>query len=172
MELYLGLGSNLGDRMGYLQRALDRLWPLVCITAVSPVYETVPWGPEPDQPLFLNACVAAETSLPPAILLHSLKQLERAIGRSDAHQKWGPHTIDIDLLFYGDWVLKIGARTIPHRQIKQRPFVLVPLADVAPAFVHPVHQQSVTELLAEVDTEGVNRYSETLVPSSICTVAV
>lgn len=164
MQLYLSLGSNLGDRLGYLRQAVGGLRPFMTITSLSPIYETTPWGPEPDQPFFLNACLGAETSLAPDILLPAIKQLELDLGRNTAG-KWGPHEIDIDLLFYGDWVTKVESRTIPHRQIRKRPFVLQPLADIAPDFIHPIHQRTIAELLAEVDTNGIARSSESLTPS-------
>ena len=156
MQLYLSLGSNLGDRSAYLQAAVDGLRPFMTITALSPIYETVPWGPEPDQPLFLNACIGAETTVAPDVLLPAMKQLEQALGR-DTDVKWGPHEIDIDLLFYGAMVTAVGKRTIPHRQIRKRPFVLIPLADIAPHFIHPVHNATISDLLAEVKTNGVSR---------------
>ena len=171
MELYLSLGSNLGDRLGYLRQAVDCLWSCMTIDTLSPVYETVPWGPNPDQPFFLNACIGATTTLPPKLLLGMIKQIERALGRSEAG-KWGPHEIDIDLLFYGDWVTNVGSRTIPHRQIRQRPFVLFPLADIAPDFTHPVHNLTIADLLTEVDTSGVTRIPEALTGTPVLQVAL
>lgn len=161
VQLYLSLGSNLGDRWQHLQRAVWELRPLMTITSLSPVYETIPWGPVQDQPCFFNACLQAETLLPPEILLPAIKTLERDLGR-DQTEKFGPHEIDIDLLFYGDWVVQVGKRTIPHRQIRKRPFVLIPLADIAPHFVHPVHQMTITDLLAEVKTDSVMRLPDLL----------
>ena len=154
VTLYLSLGSNLGDRWQHLQHAVWALRPFMTLTAASPVYETIPWGPVQDQPCFYNACLKAETFLPLDVLLPSIKQLERALGR-DQSEKFGPHEIDIDLLFYGDIVREIGKRTVPHRQIRKRPFVLRPLADIAPEFVHPVHQMTIQELLTEVSTDSV-----------------
>ena len=154
VQLYLSLGSNLGDRWQHLQRAVWGLRPFMAIAQISPVYETIPWGPVQDQPCFLNACLQAETLLPPEILLPSIKQLERELGR-DQTERYGPHEIDIDLLFYGKLVTQVGQRTIPHRQIRQRPFVLIPLADIAPDFIHPVHQMSINQLLAEVNSTGI-----------------
>ncbi len=161
VTLYLSLGSNLGDRWQHLQRAVWTLRPLMTITAASPVYETIPWGPVQDQPCFYNACLKAETYLPLDILLPAIKQLERELGR-DQTEKFGPHEIDIDLLFYGSIVREVGKRTVPHRQIRKRPFVLIPLADIAPDFLHPVHQMTILELLAEVSTESVAQLPELL----------
>jgi 2-amino-4-hydroxy-6-hydroxymethyldihydropteridine diphosphokinase len=154
--LYFSLGSNLGNRWHHLERAVCALESLITITQISPVYETIPWGPVEDQPLFLNACLEAITTEQPEIVLPAVKRLERTLGR-DQSQKWGPHEIDIDLLFYGDLVVQIGDRTIPHRQIRKRPFVLCPLADIAPDFIHPEHQKSIMALLAEADTSGIKR---------------
>lgn len=161
MQLYLSLGSNLGNRLAYMQQAVESLQSCMTIEAISPVYETVPWGENPDQPFFLNACLGATTTLPPELLLRMMKQIEFALGRSE-NGSWGPHEIDIDLLFYGSLVTTIGKRTIPHRQIRQRPFVLVPLADIAPDFVHPIHDMTISALLAEVEPTGVTRIPEQL----------
>lgn len=162
-EVYFGLGSNIGDRVRQMQDAVVGLQGFVDINQVSPVYETTPWGPVQDQPLFLNACLQGTTSLGAEELLLAVKQLERELGR-EMGQKWGPHSIDIDLLFYDDLVAEIGARHIPHVQIRQRPFVLYPLADIAPDFVHPVHQQTIADLRAETSPEGVQRYPASIAP--------
>ncbi|MCP5099483.1 MAG: 2-amino-4-hydroxy-6-hydroxymethyldihydropteridine diphosphokinase [Chloroflexi bacterium] len=160
-NVYFSLGSNLGNRWTYLERAVWVLESLVTITQISPVYETVPWGPVQDQPFFFNACLEATSSLPPEVLLPAVKTIERDLGR-DQSEKWGPHEIDIDLLFYGDLVVQVGKRTIPHRQIRKRPFVLHPLADIAPDFIHPVHQMSINALLAEIDSAGIVELPERL----------
>jgi len=169
VTLYLSLGSNLGDRWHHMQRAVWELRPFMTITRLSPVYETIPWGPIQDQPCFLNACLQAETYLPLDILLRSIKQLEHDLGR-DQTEKFGPHEIDIDLLFYGDLVRQLGERTVPHRQIRERPFVLVPLADIAPDFLHPVHQMTVTELLAEVKTDSVFQLPGMLITDPVAAI--
>ena len=161
MQLYLSLGSNLGNRLDNLQQAVDSLQSCMTIHAISPIYETVPWGENPDQPLFLNVCLAASTTLPPELLLGMIKQIEQALGRN-VNGIWGPHEIDIDLLFYGDLVRVIEPQFIPHRQIRQRPFVLVPLADIAPNFVHPVHNMTIADLLSEVTTDDVTRIPQQL----------
>lgn len=165
-EVYFGLGSNIGDRVRQMQDAVAGLQAFVDITAVSPVYETTPWGPVQDQPLFLNACLQGTTNLGPEALLLAVKELERDLGR-EMGQKWGPHNIDIDLLFYDDLIAEIGARRIPHVQIRQRPFVLYPLADIAPGFVHPVHQQTIADLRDETSAEGVQRYPASIAPLNI-----
>ena len=153
-KLYLSLGSNLGDRWQHLQKAVWGLQSFMTITQISHVYETIPWGPVTDQPHFLNVCLKAETLLPPEILLPTIKQLEREQGR-DQTERFGPHEIDIDLLFYGKLVTQVGSRTIPHRQIRERPFVLIPLADIAPHFIHPVHKLSIATLMAELQIDQI-----------------
>jgi 2-amino-4-hydroxy-6-hydroxymethyldihydropteridine diphosphokinase len=156
-RIYLGLGSNLGDRLQNLQDAVDGLGEFLTVVKASPVYETTPWGPVQDQPHFLNACLEAQTDLPVDQLLPAIKALEQQLGRGHT-EKWGPHKIDIDLLFYDNEVKQVGERYVPHRQIRQRVFVLRPLTDIAPDYVHPVHRQSVADLLDEVSTAGVTRY--------------
>jgi 2-amino-4-hydroxy-6-hydroxymethyldihydropteridine diphosphokinase len=154
--IYLALGSNLGDRAANLQTAIAALPRAVTVLAQSPVYETPPWGLT-DQPLFLNMALKGETSLGPVELLKQLKMLETRLGRLPA-VRWGPRLIDMDILFYADLVLDIQGLVIPHPRLHQRAFVLVPLADLAPDFVHPVFCKPVRELLAEVDSTGVKRY--------------
>jgi len=160
-RIFLGLGSNLGDRFQNLQDAVYGLGTFLYLIRASRVYETAPWGPVQDQPLFLNACLEATTDLPVNELLPAIKALEQDLGRGHS-EKWGPHKIDIDLLFYENEVKQVGERYVPHRQIRQRAFVLRPLADIAPYYVHPVHRQSVAELLAEVSTEGIALYPRLL----------
>jgi len=171
MQLYLSLGSNLGNRLDNLQQAVDSLQSCMTIHAISPIYETVPWGENPDQPFFLNVCLAASTTLPPELLLGMIKQIEQALGRN-VNGIWGPHEIDIDLLFYGDLVRVIEPQFIPHRQIRQRPFVLIPLSDIAPDFTHPVYNLTIAELLVEVESNGVERIPEQLTTAPILQFAL
>ena len=155
--VYLGMGSNLGDRRANLQRTVERLATAVEITAVSPVYETKPWGIE-NQPNFLNMCVAGETKLAPLILLHYLKELELQLGREPG-ERWGPRLIDIDILFYDELILDGPTLTIPHKGLADRATVLVPLVQIAPELVHPILQQRVVELVRKVDVTGVWAYA-------------
>lgn len=154
--LYIALGSNLGDRQANLQAAIQALPPAVHVLRQSAIYETTPWG-YLDQPDFLNMVVQAETDLPPGELMATLKDLESRLGRQ-ATFKNGPRVIDLDLLFYNDLVLENDKLTIPHAGLAERAFVLVPLADLAPEFIHPVHQQTVEVLLSQVDTRGVRPF--------------
>lgn len=154
--VYLALGTNLGDRPGNLQNALAGLPPVVTVLESSPVYETLPWGVT-DQPAFLNMVIKAETHSEPLELLKQLKLLETRLGRLPSI-RYGPRLIDIDLLFYDDLILNTAELTIPHPNLHERAFVLVPLSDLAPEFIHPVTGKTVRQLLAEVSATGVKRY--------------
>ncbi|NLG27686.1 MAG: 2-amino-4-hydroxy-6-hydroxymethyldihydropteridine diphosphokinase [Chloroflexi bacterium] len=158
MHLYLGLGSNLGDRAANLWNAVAALSARgVRPRAVSPLYETEPWGLTA-QPRFLNAACAAETDLEPLALLDALKAIERALGRVPAVRN-GPRTIDLDILLYGDVIVRTARLTIPHAGMLQRASVLVPLADIAPDARHPVAGITVTEALAQLaPVSGVAPY--------------
>ncbi len=130
---YLGIGSNLGDRLAHLQLAVDTLGrvPGVSVIAVSPVYETDPVG-GPAQHEFLNAVVAVETSLEPHGLLLVAQAAERSAGRV-RNEHWGPRTLDVDLLLFDDVAMHDPALTIPHPLMFERAFVLAPLHDLDPA---------------------------------------
>ena len=157
-HVFLGLGTNLGQRRLNLQRAVTGLAAGVSVTAVSPVYETPPWGMR-DQPNFLNMCLAAQTTLPLPALLAFAKNLEIEIGRQPA-ERWGPRLIDIDLLFFDNLISDDERVTIPHPRLHERAFVLAPLADVAPDFVHPRYGLTVTQMAAAVDMAGVKQRPE------------
>ena len=154
--VYLGLGTNLGDRTANINRAIEGLAEEVLITAVSPVYETDAWGVE-EQPDFLNMCVGGETNLSPNDLLLFVKQLESRLGRITL-ERWGPRLIDIDILFYDLLVLQEPALTIPHKGVVDRATVLVPLADIAPDLLHPIESKRISELLEIVDKSGVRPF--------------
>ena len=156
--VYLALGTNLGNRLDNLRAAFGALPPEVSVLAESHVYETPPWGYE-DQPAFLNMVVKAETSLKPGALLKYLKQLEVQLGR-EGNFRWGPRLIDLDILFYDDLIIDTPPLVIPHPRLHERAFVLVPLADVAPDVIHPVLERSVREILAGIDTQGIDRFGD------------
>jgi 2-amino-4-hydroxy-6-hydroxymethyldihydropteridine diphosphokinase len=155
-QIYLGLGSNLGDRQANLAAAIAGLGAAVKITAVSPLYETEPWGLK-KQPNFLNMCARGETALEPQALLAFVKQLETDLGREPA-EHWGPRLIDIDILFYDDLILSIPHLTIPHPGASDRATVLIPLEDIAPALVHPQIGQTIAWLAAHADTTGIRPF--------------
>jgi 2-amino-4-hydroxy-6-hydroxymethyldihydropteridine diphosphokinase len=152
--VYIALGSNLGDRLANLRAAVAALEERgVAVTARSAVWETppVPAG----QPPFLNAAVAAETSLEPAALLRELKAIEHALGRRPG-PRWGPRPIDLDILFFGDERIDTPALTVPHPRIAGRAFVLAPLSDIAHGPL-PVLGRSPAELLRAIGLQGATR---------------
>jgi len=124
---YIGLGANLGDREGAIRRAAD----LIGAVRASPVVETEPWGYE-NQPLFLNAVAEVDTSLTPRQLLDHLLDVERRLGRERVGPRWGPRTIDLDLLLYGDETVSEPGLEVPHPRLHERLFVLEPLAALVP----------------------------------------
>ncbi|OAB57039.1 2-amino-4-hydroxy-6-hydroxymethyldihydropteridine pyrophosphokinase [Leptolyngbya valderiana BDU 20041] len=150
----IALGSNLGDSLGILTGALTRLFGHSQIAEVvrSPWYRTKPVGPP--QPEYLNGCVVAEVTLSPEELLDVLLKIEVQFDRV-RRQRWGPRTLDLDLIFYGDRVTDTPKLQLPHPRFRDRAFVLVPLADVAPHWLDPVSGQSVTDLLKAVDCSDV-----------------
>jgi len=151
-EVFLGLGSNLGDRAGLLDQAVAALESLGKATR-SFWYETAAVG-LPGAPAFLNGVVRLETDLAPEELLGKTREVERRLGR-DPLRRSGSRTIDIDILLCDRQVISRPGLTIPHPRLHQRAFVLVPLAELAPNLVHPVLGKTVSEMLAEVDSAGV-----------------
>lgn len=153
-SVYIGLGSNLGDRARHLASGVDTLHRLGEVVAVSDVYESDPLGVSEPQPAYLNMVVSLLTSLSPAVLLNELLDAERRHGRERLVRN-APRTLDLDLLAYGDMVLRRPDLTVPHPRLHERAFVLVPMMEVAPGFRHPVTIQTLPEMMAEVASQGI-----------------
>jgi len=146
-QVYLGLGSNLGRREENLHKALELIGEKTGNVLVSSsVYETEPWGFEAEH-RFLNMVIKLETKLVPSDLLEVLLEIEKSMGRVRDKKKYSSRVIDIDILFYEDLDIAYHNLKIPHPYIQDRRFVLVPLVEIAPDFMHPVLQKSVKDLL-------------------------
>ena len=156
-DVYLGLGSNLGDREAALRNALAAIDALAgtSLASASSIYETAPMGQQ-DQDAYLNMAAKIVTSLEPLPLVTELQQIEADLGRpAPEHRRhWGPREIDIDVLLFGSKVIKKPGLTVPHPGMHTRWFVLKPLADIAPAVIHPVLGRSIQVLLSEVDASA------------------
>jgi 2-amino-4-hydroxy-6-hydroxymethyldihydropteridine diphosphokinase len=150
--VYIGFGSNMGNRVDFCDRAVTllSLLPHSRLTGVSLLYEAEPVkdGTDPGDGWFLNGVVRIETDLPPRNLLDLLREIERSLGR-DEDNRSGPRTIDLDILFYGDRVIDEPGLRIPHPRLQERRFVLMPLSELDPLLVHPVRHRSVNHMLAE-----------------------
>jgi len=155
--VYLGLGSNMGDRQCNLDRALDLLGQRLRVGEVSSIYDTEPVG-NANQPRFLNMVCEVSTRLAPTELLTLIKGIELKIGRVPGRSN-SPRPIDIDILFYGNQVMDTPDLVIPHSRLTKRAFVLVPLAEIAPELVHPVSGAAIREILARVsNVQGVLKW--------------
>lgn len=153
--VYLGLGSNIGDRDANLSAALRALAAIVTVERVSSMYDTAPML-YTNQPRFHNLVCQATTSLSPGALLHAAKEIERQLGRSSG-PRYGPRVIDIDLLLYDRLILNTPTLTIPHPRMPERVFVLAPLAELAPSLTHPVLGETMAELLLRAPESDVER---------------
>jgi 2-amino-4-hydroxy-6-hydroxymethyldihydropteridine diphosphokinase len=155
--VYLGLGSNVGDREGNIRTALEKLNAAgVKVTRLSPLYETEPQGLA-EQSWFLNAVAEVQTELFPLQLLARIQAIERELKRRRTVAN-GPRTLDIDILLYGDAVIDCKELAVPHPRYRERRFVLAPLADLAPKLRDPVTRKTVTEMLAELKGQKVSLF--------------
>ena len=148
-KVFLGIGTNLGDREDNLRKALTNIEEHIGrVVSSSSVYETAPWGFDAMDD-FLNMVVTVETDYSPSELLKKIVMIESSLGRERNQDRYSSRIIDIDILFYDDLVLKENGLKIPHRLIHERKFVLVPLCEVAPDLIHPLYGKSISVLLDE-----------------------
>ncbi len=147
---YISMGSNMGDKEETLARALAELENTddITVTACSQFVTTKPYGVE-DQPDFSNGCVEIETFMEPGELLDTLNQIEATFGR-ERHERWGPRTLDLDIIFYDDCIINTKQLTIPHPDMQNRRFVLEPLAEIASWYLHPYLHRTVRQLLDDL----------------------
>jgi 2-amino-4-hydroxy-6-hydroxymethyldihydropteridine diphosphokinase len=147
--VFVGLGSNLGDREKALRSGIEGLSRLGRMVRISSLYQTAPWG-KLDQPPYLNCAVELEPALKsPDEFLSELQEIEQSVGRPVQRQKWEPRVLDLDILFWGVEVINADTLQIPHPLIEKRRFVLIPLKEIAPDFIHPIIGKSISELLDE-----------------------
>jgi len=154
-DAFIALGGNVGDRHATLARALDALrhHPALALIASSRIHEYPAWGPIAQSP-YLNATAHLRTALPPRELLHALLAIERTLGRDRAkEQRWGPRTLDLDLLLYADEIIREPDLTVPHPWLAKRRFVLEPLAELCPDRSVPGQARTVRDLLAALPPE-------------------
>lgn len=152
-QVYIALGSNLGDRAANLAKAREMLADNIQVLKSSSIYQTAPWGYS-EQDDFYNQVLECETELSPMRLLGRMKRIEKRMGRKKTFHN-GPRLIDMDILFCNNLILETRRLVIPHPRMHERAFVLVPMAEIKPGFFHPVLGKTMVELLAKVDQEGV-----------------
>ncbi|MEZ2319357.1 MAG: 2-amino-4-hydroxy-6-hydroxymethyldihydropteridine diphosphokinase [Microcoleus sp.] len=152
----IALGSNLGDSLTILKSAIETLnnTPEIEVKSHSSWYQTAPVGPP--QPDYINACAILEVTLEPEQLLLALLEIEIKFNRI-RQEKWGPRTLDLDLLLYDNLVLQTPTLTLPHPRMTKRAFVLVPLAEIAPDWVHPVTGSAIAQMVQTADSSGIEK---------------
>lgn len=159
-KAYLSVGSNMGDREKHLQDAMDALQkiPSIRVRQISDWIETEPYG-YTEQDMFLNGAVELETIEPPEVLLQLLQKIEQE-GKRERKIHWGPRTIDLDIIFYGDVVMQTEELVLPHREMHKREFVLKPLCAIAPWVSHPIYHRTVSELFEELKNRTTGKQEE------------
>jgi len=142
-KIFLAIGTNLGDRENNIKKAIKELEYISKIVKISSIIETKPYG-KTDQPDFLNCVVEIDTELPPDKLMETLLEIEKKLGRVRT-EKWGPRIIDLDILFYGNLVIRNELLTVPHYDFQNRDFFINPMKEIAPNFVHPILLKKIDE---------------------------
>jgi 2-amino-4-hydroxy-6-hydroxymethyldihydropteridine diphosphokinase len=161
---YIAFGSNKGDKLGYLRSALQEILSdgNNSFVQCSSIYETLPFGYK-NQENFFNAAVKIKTSYQLIELLDSLKSIEKKLGRGKS-PKWGPREIDLDILFYNDLIFANDRITVPHKEITNRDFVLIPLCEIAPDYFHPVLKQKICDIcIVESEKTVISKIKEKLI---------
>lgn len=160
MVAFIAIGSNLGDKVDNVKKAASLVADGVKATlvAMSSLYETEPWGIK-EQPAFVNAVMEVETVLSPTELLAHTSAVEAKMGRQ-RELRWGPRTIDLDIIFYDGLVTEESALTIPHPRAHERAFVMVPLAEIAPDLKHPVLGKKAAEIADSLDRSGIKKLED------------
>jgi 2-amino-4-hydroxy-6-hydroxymethyldihydropteridine diphosphokinase len=152
-NVYLLIGSNVGNREKNLEKAIDEIEKGIgAIDKKSKIYSTEPWG-EKDQDDFLNQALSIKSKLKPKAILKKIAEIEKKIGREETF-KWGPREIDIDILFYGDELISEIDLTVPHPFLHERRFTLIPLSEIAPELYHPIIGASIIDLLVECEDQS------------------
>ncbi|VAX21259.1 2-amino-4-hydroxy-6-hydroxymethyldihydropteridinepyrophosphokinase [hydrothermal vent metagenome] len=154
-KVYIGLGSNKGDRIGFLHHAISELESDFGITilTLSSIYETKPYGVE-DQPNYLNAVILIETDYTPIEVYHKVKTIEKIVGRTKS-ERWGEREIDLDIILYDSMIYKDDLIEIPHKEYYKRDFVLVPLHEIGNDLIDPITKQSISEIIENLDEKFI-----------------
>ncbi len=145
MKVFLSIGSNLGNRKENCLKAIEEIKKIsIKIKKISSLYETEPWGIK-DQPSFINLAIEVETTISPKELLSAIKEIEKTLERKETY-RWGPRTIDIDILLYDNLIIDDNDLKIPHAHMHERDFVLKPLSEIAPDTIHPVLKKPILQI--------------------------